>query len=219
MFKYVAIAALLSGCQEYIYRPAEHATAQIYGRVAAQYQIPEKAPEGDLRIASFGLSKVSPPNAPDQKQRMVHLRMVIANNSHDNWNLDAREVRVDFPLTGQVAPAYVRSREGQLGLPLVTIPPGGERSIDLFYPMPLGQDKASRLPAFSAVWQVHTPAQVVAQRTPFDRLAIEPVYAYGYGPGWGWYGGWGGPYWYDPLYAGLPAPYLSGSVVVGAPSW
>ena len=53
---------------------------------------------------------------------------------------------------------------------------------------------------------MQTAGQTVTERTPFERLRVEPTYAYGYGP-YDFYDlGWG-PFWY---------PY---DVNMGPPSW
>ena len=60
MTRSLMFALLTFGCgSQYVYRPAAHATAQIHGHVAADYEIPAQAPEGDVRIASFGIAKVA----------------------------------------------------------------------------------------------------------------------------------------------------------------
>jgi hypothetical protein len=201
MTRYLMMMLLAAGCSsDYIYQPAEHATAQILGRTAAHYEIPAQAPQGDVRIASFGIAKVQRQDMPDQKQRMVHLRMIVANNSQQHWTVDTREVRINLPGAGEVQATIARVSDAQGSV--VDVAPGGQRQLDLFYPLPAGMEKASKLPQFDAVWTVHTPEQTVAERTPFDRLYVYPTYAYGYGPGWGWYG-WGGP-WHDPWYIGAP---------------
>jgi hypothetical protein len=93
------------------------------------------------------------------------------------------------------------SREGVAGFPVVQIPPGSSRSIDLFYRLPTGMNRARDVSQFDEVWRVDLPGQSVVERTPFERLKIVPAYAYGWGPygyidAWGpfWWGGWG-PGW------------------------
>jgi len=200
MKRALMMALLVAGCAgEYVYRPAEHATSEILGRTAAHYTIPEQAPQGDVRIASFGIAKVERQDS-GVKQRMVHLRVIVANNSAQPWTVDTRQVQIDLPHVGRQEPSIVRVRDGQG--PIVQIPPTGSRQMDLFYALPVGMEKASKLPQFDALWAVHMPQQTVVQRTPFDRLQVYPTYAYGYGPGWGWYG-WGGP-WGDPWLIGAP---------------
>jgi hypothetical protein len=202
MTRTLIIAVLVAGCAgDYIYRPAENATAQIHGRTAARYEIPQQAPQGDVRVASFGIAKVERQDT-GEKQRMVHVRMIVANNSQQPWTVDTREVRIELPQVGQETASIVRAQNAQG--PIVQVAPMGQEQLDLFYPLPPGIDKASRLPEFSALWTVHTPQQTVTERTPFDRLQVYPTYAYGYGygPWYGWYG-WGGP-WHDPWMIGAP---------------
>jgi hypothetical protein len=148
--------------------------------------------------------------------------MVVANNSAEPWTVDTREQRIALPGQRQTPPAFVHTAEGDVTLPYVTVPAGDKRTIDLFYPLPADLQSAKHIPEFDVVWRVHTDEQTVAERTPFDRLRVEPQYAAGYGPGWGYYGGWwGGPYWYDPWYpAGLlPRAFVGAPVVMGAPTW
>lgn len=223
MRPWMLLALALAACgPSYVYQPAAHATAQIRGRVAADYPIPAAHPQGDVRLASFGLAKISPTGAPAESERAVHLRMVVANNSAQPWTIDTREQRIELPARGQMPPAFVHTAEGESTLPYVTVPAGGKRTIDLFYPLPPNLQSAKHIPEFDVVWRVHTADQTVAERTPFDRLRVVPQYAAGYGPGWGYYGGWwGGPFWYDPWYpAGmLPPAYIGAPVTIGAPTW
>lgn len=202
-----AIGLPLAACaSQYEYTPAENATASIQHQTAAHYDVPAQAPKGDVRLASFGFSKVAPANAPESKVKALHLRMVVANNNDSQpWIVDARNQQLDVPGLGRVSPTYVSERETGAGLPVVTVPPGQKRTIDLFYQLPPGMDKASKVKGFDEVWQVQTPERTVVERTPFERLEVVPTYAYAYGP-WYYNYGWG-PYWYP------------GPMWVGAPSW
>lgn len=218
----VPVLALAACAPSYVYQPATNATAQIRGRVAAEYQIPAAQPRGDVRLASFGFSNVSSTRAPNERERAVHVRMVVANNSAQPWTVDTREQRLDLPGRAPMPPAYVHAHEGDQSLPYVTVPAGGKRTIDLFYPLPPELQSAQHLPEFDVVWRVHTEDQTVVERTPFDRLRITPVYAAGYGPGWVNYGPWwGGPFWYDPWYpvGVLPPAYVGVPATIGPPTW
>lgn len=208
----LACAFAVASCTpSYIYRPAANATATIKGRVAADYPIPPTVPQGDLRLASFGMSEISPSTAASAKQMAVHLRMVVADNSPAPWTLDARQQIVALPDGQRLAPALVTTREGQAGLPLVTVPAGGKRVIDLFYALPPSIQSASTVGQFDVVWDIDTPQQRVTERTPFDRLRDPPSGAYGYEFEWG---GWGGPFWSDAIYPGY-----HGDVFIGEPRW
>lgn len=202
----LGLALVLAGCNEYVYRPEENATAQMRGHTAARYDIPKENPQGDVRVASYGIVKVTTEREPKQKTRMMHVRMVIENNSTSPWEVDTRELRVDVHGAGQVAPAFVRS--DVQGLPMVDVPPRGKRTLDLFFPLPPEAQKARKLPEFDFTWQVRTPEKVVAERTPFERLEVVPYYA-AYGPYWGW--GWGPYGWYSP--------YFGPAMTIGYPGW
>ncbi len=201
----VAVAAV-AGCESsYIYRPSENATATMRGRVAARYQIPQANPTGDVRIASFGVAKVSPQNGQGEL-RAMHVRAVISNEGNQNWTFDTREQVADVHGVGQIKAGYARSDVGEL--PIENIGPGQKRTIDLFFPLPPGVDRARKLPEFDVSWRIQTaPGQVVAERTPFERLRIEPLYA---GTAWGPPYAFGPFGWYDPLW---------GPGYIGAPSW
>ncbi|MFI5289422.1 MAG: hypothetical protein ACHQ17_07225 [Polyangia bacterium] len=194
----IALGALvLAGCAgDYAYVPAEAATAQVGGQAAADYPIPPEAPQGDVRIASFGIS----PLAVNQQEsvRALHLRMVIANNSSQQWTVDTREQLAALSGEGESRPIFASTDQGEL--PLVPIAPGDKRTIDLFYPLPADLQKASELPEFDLVWNVDTGnGRVVAERTPFQRVTVEPQYAADYS---GYYepAYWGPIWWYDPYY-------------------
>jgi hypothetical protein len=103
----------------------------------------------------------------------------------------------------------------------VTVDPGSKRVIDLFFPLPPDRQSAGSIPQFDAIWNVHAGSQDVVERTPFDRLQIEPAYGPAVAPEYGFYGGWGGPFWYDPLYpAGLSRPWFGGgAVMMRTPTW
>ncbi len=60
----------------------------------------------------------------------------------------------------------------------------------------------------------------LVERTTFDRLQIEPAYGPAIAPEYGFYGEWGGPFWYDPLYPeAFSRPWFGGAVILRAPSW
>ena len=212
------VALVLAGCaSNYVYRPEENATATVAGHAAARYEVPPEQPQGDVRVASFGVSKITPEGSGEQL-RALHVRMIVANNSQVPWTIDTRKQQAVLDSGEQLTAAFARADVE--GLPVVTVPPSGQRTIDLFYPLPLQVQKASRIPGFGVMWRVDTGGgREVVERTPFERLRVEPAYAYGYGYGWG-YDTWGlGPYdWSNPFWG--PYPYYSGgSVTIGRPTW
>jgi hypothetical protein len=63
-------------------------------------------------------------------------------------------------------------------LPVVTIPPGERRAVDLFFPLPESLEEPEDLPAFDVIWRVRADRRTVARRTPFERLASIPEAAH-----------------------------------------
>jgi hypothetical protein len=212
---------MLAACAHaYTYEPSEHATGRIGGHVAADYQIPPAAPQGDVRLASFGLADLAPTDGSGDSRPALHLRMVVSNNAAEPWTVDTREQKLDIKSAGPATPAFSTTREGNAELPLVTVAPGSKRVIDLFFPLPPNQQSAASIPEFDAIWNVHAGTQDVVERTPFDRLRIEPAYGPAVAPEYGFYGEWGAPFWYDPLDPGpVSRPWVGGAVMMRTPSW
>src|SRR5207248_4167095 len=110
MWKWTAILpalVVLAGCaHEYTYQPTEHATGSIGGHVAADYEIPPAAPQGVVRLASFGLAELRPANGSGDGRPALHLRMVVSNNDAQPWTIDTREQKLDVQSTGSIPPAF-----------------------------------------------------------------------------------------------------------------
>jgi hypothetical protein len=200
-----------SGCESsYVYRPESHAQARIQGRQAAEYPLPTPAtPQGSIRIASYGVSKVTPQANDHGTMHALHVREVVDNESNRPWTIDTRAQAIELRDGQRIGAAYVRSDANTL--PIVTVPPAGKRTLDLLFPLPASEEKASHIPEFDVIWRVDAGGVEVAQRTPFQRLRVEPYYA---SVGWGYpYDGafaWGPYGWMDPLW---------GPGVIAAPGW
>src|SRR5262249_18275121 len=85
-----------------------------------------------------------------------------------------------------------------------------------YYRLPGKVDPDDAMPEFDLAWNVQTGSRLVAERTSFDRMRVEPVYVggyyYPYGPYWGPY------WWYDPFwrpYGYYGAVYIGGSRYYG----
>lgn len=190
------------GCAtpDYIYRPTTLANAQIAGRVAADYPVPPEAPQGDVRIATFGLMHIRPTHAtpappPNAYIVALHVRMILANNGSVPWTLDTREQHAIMQGLGESRAAYVALPAGSP--PVVIVAPNEKRTVDLFFPLPRAIAEPKKLPEFDVLWQVQVGPRRVVERTPFERLRL--VYDYYDGP----YDTWAGPYFYDPFYPGM----------------
>jgi hypothetical protein len=203
----LGLAALAAGCTTagwYSYQPAEQQTARIDGQAAARYAIPPESPRGDVRIASFGITEVSPDGDADIP--VVHLRAIVANDAGAGpWSVDTRDIRVELRGGPALGEPYVNADSSTL--PAIEVRPGQQRSIDLFYPLPEGMEDPEDVPAFDVTWKVRTDAREVIERTPFERLEIErepprTTWVVGYGPVW----------WYEPWYR--PAVIVRPGIVV-----
>ena len=191
---------IAAGCSpRYTYLPTTNAVATVQGKVAAEYPIPPSAPQGDVRIASYGMTDVSPSKDSHEVYRALHLRVVLADNSATPWTFDTREQRVELGAREVLPPSFA-SANGGAPPPLVTVDSNGKRVVDLFFLLPAQLQRADEIPEFDALWHVHTGDGVIAERTPFERFTVEPE------PGahddWK-YGAdyyWGGPYWVNPGY-------------------
>ncbi len=202
------LAMLCAGCESsYIYRPDTNATAQVQGQPAAAYPIPSATdPQGDVRIASFGVSKVTPQvGAP--VSHALHVRMIVANNGTGSFSVDSREQRIVLD-SGEAIRAMFAQSDGA-DLPVATVPSMGKRTIDLYFPLTADHSKESQIPAFDVIWRIHTLGQAVTERTPFERLNIDGLYA---STAWGYPNTYGPYSWSDPTW---------GPTLIGTPfrSW
>ena len=220
----VSIATLTAAAcaPSYVYLPEENATATVAGRAAARYAIPPEAPQGDVRVASFGVAKVTPQGS-SESYNALHVRMVVSNESKTPWKLDTRDQLISIANEGESRPIYASADRD--GLPVIEIAPQDKRTVDLFYPLPADMQSAKRIPDFDVIWKVDTGTRPIAERTPFQRLEVEPQLAaagsYSYDYSWG-------PYiWYDPFYPTLtfvhpyipPRIYTIRPVHIGRPVW
>src|SRR5262249_49916849 len=129
-----------------------------------------------------------------------HVRAIVTNDGDDApWTMDTTQQLVEIPGEGQSRPIFVNADVGTL--PQVTIARHERRVLDLYYALPDNMGKASQLPRFERLLQVHTPERTVASRTAFEREDRQPdtdvVYA---NAGWPLWAGWGPYWWYDPFY-------------------
>jgi hypothetical protein len=218
-----SLALLLAGCasSEYAYVPARAPTAQVGGRVAADYPIPAQSPKGQLRVLSYGVVSAGTDTGESARPAM-HVRLVVTNSSARPWSLDTREQRVTVAGQAATGVAFASASPGGSQPPVIDVGPGKSRTLDLFFPVtPEPDDSASALPEFDLNWQLNTGEAIFVGDTQFDRTEVsgqgEEQQAYVAGPYdycADYY--WCGPYWYNPIY-----PYWGfgvGAVVIG-PRW
>jgi hypothetical protein len=206
----LVLAAILSGgCAEgpYTYRPAQ-TTASLNGLPASRTSIPRDKPMGDVVVASSGVTEVQSSSAP---ARAIFVRVVVSNRTDDaDWSFDTRKQTA--MVAGQpVTAAYVNAYGGYEGkTSVVRVPRAQSRTVDFYFPIATSSPGDDEIPPFQLAWSVQTGREVVADRTPFQRVSVEPAYAspgyaYGYDP---YYGpnGWYDPFW-PPVYVGLHLGY------------
>jgi hypothetical protein len=184
----------LAGCGSSASYVPEHATTSIGGNAATIIAIPPEAPQGQVRVASSGITTLRAQGAPDL--RAVHLQMVVSNDADTStWTVDTRQQLLDVDGT-HVPPAFATADTD--GLPLVQIAPRENRTLDLYFPV------HGKVGQFDLSWQVHTGDRLVGQRTAFFKQEAEygPTYATVWGPYW----------WYDPFYPRYHI-YVSGRVI------
>jgi hypothetical protein len=194
--------------------PPSDGAATMHGRVEADYAIPPPpaAPCGEARLASYGVAEIATSDRPEQRLRALHLRIVLANTGATPWTFDTREQRLDLVGHDPLHPALASANAGPPP-PVITLRTGEKRVADLFFALPGALQSAAEIPEFDAVWRLNVGAQVVAQRTPFDRLIVEPDLDYAgwdddYGPDYYW----GGPFWVNEAY-GSSSPFVAGAEV------
>jgi hypothetical protein len=145
------------------------------------------APEGWAQIVSFGMAEVKPQNSDVSPTRALCMRLIVANRSEQSWRVDARVQAIVFDDGRKATPKYALALSGEP--PMVVVPAGTTRTVDLFFPLPRGIDGPRALPRFDAVWSVQTPKRVVTGRTPFARTTVNQRA----------YTDVSAPFWLDPL--------------------
>jgi hypothetical protein len=202
----VAVAGAVgfsAGCATSLeYVPTEQVSALVQGEPASLYSVPPEAPRGDVTLISHGVVSVKPKQGGDST-KAVHVGVTLSNDQDKGaWTFDAREQWFLAPGAPPVNPALISS---STTTEAVTVRPGQEQTLDLYFRPPAGYKNELR--SFDVVWSVRTPSRVVTERTPFERedprtrYGVVPSVSFGLGVGYG------SAWLYDPLY--YPSyPYL-----------
>lgn len=203
----VLSGALFGGCAEgpYVYRPAQTATS-VNGLPAARQPVPRDKPSGDIAIATSGVTEI---RVSEQPTRAIFVRVIVSNRTDEAaWAFDTR--KQSAIIAGQpTMAAYVNAYQGYEGATsIVRVPRAQSRTVDFYFPLPAGVEADDNLPPFELSWNIQTAREMVADRTPFNRVPIEPVYASSAPYSYGYYGpyGWYDPFW-PPLYLGVHVGY------------
>lgn len=161
-------ALTASGCADYVYRPA---TASTTVPVAA-YRVSAPDPRGEVFLRSPGIIPL--PAIANEQGKSLHVSMVVDNDAMQPWRVDTQQLTVVLPDGSERAPALAVSQNGAI-VPSVEVPPGAERVVDLYYPLPPDAQRASRLKGFTARWQIETAEGTVKGETLFHRVNVGSV--------------------------------------------
>jgi hypothetical protein len=166
----VAALGLASCSEEFAYAPATTSNAVVAGVPAADYPLPP--PDGDVRLATLGVTDAHPVDAPTTVADAVHVRMIATNKGTGAWTIDAREQRIVFADGIQVAAGNAFADPGPEG-PILRIAPRSVETIDLYFLLPPAFQKPADRPDFTVLWTVHVPARTIEESTSFNRLEDE----------------------------------------------
>jgi hypothetical protein len=171
----------------------------------ASYPVPKTDPKGTAYVMSLGRESLASPAGA--QALYLHLRLAVENKSDTTgWTLDAHDQVVNLG-GGPAEPTYARSSTGGS---VVTVAPGQQDYLDLFYALAPG----SNPPQAVLTWQVRRGTESVTDSTPFAlQSAQTPEYAYyqpvgvtvQYWPASWWGVGFYGPWWWGPGWG--PYPY------------
>jgi hypothetical protein len=179
----------------------------LAGKPAIVYPLPPRtadrapgdahgSPHGEIRMAALGLATIAPRGGDETPTRAVHVALVVENrDDRAPWQLDTRRQIGSLVGRGQSRAAFAASSIGQP--PIVTIDPGTNARIDLYYPLPHAMQPVTLSHQFDLLWVVTTPDGAFADEASFPRMHLEApsrsdLYA--------WDIGWWGPSWFDPLW-------------------
>jgi hypothetical protein len=95
--------------------------------------------------------------------------MTVVNDCHHPWQVDTRREMIVLPDGSERAPVLATSSGGQG--PVFDVPPGGMRTVDLYFALPPEEARASALPHFATRWEVQTERGPMRGQTPFNRQA------------------------------------------------
>jgi hypothetical protein len=158
-------AALAAGCH-----PPEEVETTIPTTLtlqpAAEYPIPPQAPQGQLRLAIAGVTKLKSPNHEWSSVRALRLDLAIDNRSDQVWVLNPDQQIGVLNGTLHEPPISAEANNG-VRLGVIAVPPHSSLRVNLYYPVPESVASANSLRSFDVEWRVESDHHVVAERTLF----------------------------------------------------
>lgn len=179
------ISASLAGCAPaaYDYTPVTSpsaatgtiTSAELAGTSAVSYGVPQKAPRGDVLIASFGVTPRPAGSVVTAPPRSLHLALVVSNRSDAAWRVDASEQRIEIERRGTRVIVDAAADDAK-PRGVVEVPASSTRWVDLYFPLPAESDEESELAGFDVLWTVRLGASESAtDRTRFLRAPADAV--------------------------------------------
>jgi hypothetical protein len=137
------------------YTPVTTTGAELAGSPAASYSVPPTDPNGDVKLASYGVERQD----PGARARAIHLGMAVSNRSDETWLVDTGAQRL-----------VIRGKEVTPERPgKIEVAPRSSRFVDLVFPLPSNVTSENEVPAFDVQWTVLAGARhVVAGATSFE---------------------------------------------------
>ncbi len=121
-----------------------------------------------VRLATSGVVELRSDKDPAVFARAVHVRTTLHNETLEPWLFDVSQQRI--VLAGRESAAAFSSATAGNEPPLLTIPAGTSRVVDLFYTLPPDRQLAAEIPPYDVVAWIDTGDQVVVERMPYAKL-------------------------------------------------
>lgn len=156
----------------YEYAPVATTSGELVGVPSVDRKV-RGSEEGNVRLGAVGIDTIPSPGVADVAGvRAAHLRLTVTNRSTQTWTVEGAEQRLVLD-KGETITAALGNNGTYAHT--VAVAPGVTQSIDLYFPLPADQRKASELPKFRAIWTVRTGGRPLTEQTSFERVIAEPA--------------------------------------------
>ncbi len=146
---------LASCAHEHVFPPTSRQAAP--GQVS--YRLP---PGGDVAIAVVGYDRITRRAYDQTSFPALRVRMTLTNRGAQPWTVNRREQLAFIESYGPSLPAAASD-------PLLVVPPGETRALDLFYPVPSPSFAQAPPQKLSVQWRVRVPGALIGDRARLDR--------------------------------------------------
>jgi hypothetical protein len=165
-FLFILTAIALTGCaHSYYYIPETAGDGVIHSRGGIVYSVPPNEPTFKMKLVSLGVNK-----------KTLGIRMYFVRPSHSpalsSGFLDPKDQFLI--LNGEkISPTKIHASTEKK--PLIELSQQKKQAIELFFPLPLHDQKAKDIQFFSLQWKVHySKTGEETQTARFDRRDSRP---------------------------------------------